>query len=165
MQKNPDVDPQEVRPEHPFEITPGTTRSQKHFSEVQLNRDPETGELVVIGAGDSVNPLNDPLNEFEDSEEDLLPLKVNSLGQVAVRGNGRGITRQLEEAAAFGKEKRPRQQSEREEEWIAELVEKHGDNYAAMFRDRKLNPMQQSIGDLKKRVGKWTAKNAAKAGD
>ena len=38
---------------------------------------------------------------------------------------------------------------------VLRLIEKHGENYAAMTRDRKLNPMQQTAGDLRRRINKW----------
>ena len=60
-----------------------------------------------------------------------------------------------EEAATLARKKRPRQQSKREEEWIARLVGKYGDDIRAMARDVKLNPMQQSVGDLGRRLKKW----------
>jgi len=65
--------------------------------------------------------------------------------------------RELKEVAAHEVKKAPRHQSHREQEWIERLVTKHGDNYKAMFWDKKLNPMQQSEGDIKKRVRKWKA--------
>jgi nucleolar protein 16 len=49
-------------------------------------------------------------------------------------------------------------QSRREEEWIEALVEKYGDDYGKMFRDRKLNIWQQSEGDIKKRVKVWRSR-------
>lgn len=63
----------------------------------------------------------------------------------------------LEEQARSGKEKKDRTQSDREKEWIQGLVEKHGDDYGKMMRDRKLNPMQQTAADIKRRVDKWKA--------
>lgn len=66
-----------------------------------------------------------------------------------------GIVRELEEHASVEAKKKPRQQSKREEEWIANLVATYGDDYRRMVRDRKLNPMQQSEGDLKRRIRKW----------
>lgn len=64
------------------------------------------------------------------------------------------IIDQLKEYAAHGITK-PRHQSEREQEWIADLVAKHGDDYKAMQWDRKLNVFQKSAGDLKRRIFKW----------
>ena len=51
--------------------------------------------------------------------------------------------------------KKPRQQSRREQEWIEALVGKWGEDFRGMVRDRKLNPWQQSEGDLRRRVGRW----------
>jgi nucleolar protein 16 len=65
------------------------------------------------------------------------------------------VVRQLEEAARNGVRKAPRKQSKREEEWIERLVERYGEDYGRMWRDTKLNPMQQSEGDIRKRVIKW----------
>lgn len=59
--------------------------------------------------------------------------------------------RALKEEEAV-KKRRPRQQSKREEEWVEKLIARHGDNILAMVRDKKLNPMQQSEGDIRRRV-------------
>lgn len=131
------------------------------MSEMKVERDPETGNIIrVIRNDDQIevagrkhrrsNPLNDPLNDLSDAEDDAKP-----------RGNisKSDIVKQLEsQANAEGQiPKKPRHQSKREEEWIARLTERHGENYAAMARDRKLNPMQQTAGDLRKRISKWKA--------
>ena len=60
-----------------------------------------------------------------------------------------------EEAVTLARKRRPRQQSKREEEWMARLAGKYGDDIRAMARDVKLNPMQQSEGDLRRRLKKW----------
>jgi nucleolar protein 16 len=54
-------------------------------------------------------------------------------------------------------EKRVRHLSEREVEWLKRLVERHGDDYQAMFRDRALNPMQQTAADIRRRIEKMNA--------
>jgi nucleolar protein 16 len=70
-----------------------------------------------------------------------------------------GVVRALEQQASREEEalkkRKPRTQSKREEEWIGSLIEKHGDNVRAMVRDRKLNPMQQTEGDLQRRIRRW----------
>lgn len=68
-----------------------------------------------------------------------------------------GIVRELEEQAKMEAEKKPRKQSQREQEWIQRLVQAHGDNFVKMSRDRKLNPMQQTAADIGRRVAKWRA--------
>ena len=65
------------------------------------------------------------------------------------------MTAALETLAAGGVRHGPRKQSQREQEWVERLVEKHGENYGAMFRDAVLNPMQQSEGDIRRRVVLW----------
>lgn len=136
----------------------GKTATQIDVSETKVERDPETGKILrVIRDEDEIevagrkrrraNPLNDPLNELSDDEVDR---------QVAP---GTQIVQQLERQAdregQSAKSKKPRHLSQREVEWITKLVEKHGDNLAAMVRDRKLNPMQQTEGDLRRRINKW----------
>jgi nucleolar protein 16 len=122
--------------------------------EVQVERDPETGRILRVIRQDPEeddNPLNDPLNDLMDEEEDE-PTQKHTTAVVA----------QLEAQAAHEAEleskKRPRQQSQREEEWIGRLVEKHQDDIQAMVRDKKLNPMQQTAGDIARRIKKWKSK-------
>jgi nucleolar protein 16 len=126
-------------------------------NEVQVERDPATGRIIrVLGSesnNENDNPLNDPLNDLDESDaEDVDP-----------QGAKTGIIAQLEAEAAAEEQslakKQPRQQSQREEEWIARLIEKHGDNIKAMVRDKKLNPMQQTEGDIGRRIKKWKAKH------
>jgi len=132
--------------------------------EVRVERDPETGRIlrIIRPAGEveesrkERNPLNDPLNDIIDLEETQeLP---------AFEGFAEGnIVSELEaQAAAEAEEmeqnKRPRRPSTREEEWLVKLVDKYGDDTDAMARDRKLNPMQQTAGDIGRRLKKWNAK-------
>lgn len=89
---------------------------------------------------------------------------MNFESQAAPSQPQNDIVAQLEAQAAKEEEilskKRPRQQSQREEEWITKLVEKHGDDIKAMVRDRKLNPMQQTEGDIGRRLKKWKGSRA-----
>lgn len=106
------------------------------------------------------NPLNDPLNEIEDSDEEP---EWNGFAMVPERREGESenpVIRQLEEAARNGVRKAPRGQSQREQEWAERLVSQYGDDYGRMARDRKLNPMQQTEADIRKRVLKWKALQA-----
>lgn len=111
-----------------------------------MTRDPKTGAIVSVQHEKSKreNPLDDPLNEFSELEDEQV-----------VESSGRGIIPELEEQAKYSRPKRPRMQSQREREWIERLVDRWGDNWGGMFRDRKLNPQQQTEGDLKRRVGIW----------
>lgn len=133
--------------------------------EVRVERDSETGKIVRVIRDDEEddeieiagrkrkrsNPLGDPLTEIEEGG-------VNSSRQMQTTSESSpsDFVKQLEQRAAQEEEavkkRRPRQQSKREEEWIQRLIEKHGDNIQAMVWDRKLNPMQQSEGDLRRRI-------------
>lgn len=127
--------------------------SELGTSEVKVTRDPKTGAIVSVHheKSERENPLGDPLNEFSDSEDEMVEESCS-----------RGIIPELEEQARYSKPKRPRMQSQREREWIERLVERWGDDWGGMVRDRKLNPQQQSEGDLKRRVGVW--KNGKRKG-
>lgn len=116
-------------------------------SEARVERDPATGSIlrVIYPPRENSNPLNDPLNDLSDVED------AKTIDDIA----SSHVVRLLEEQASMEVKKRPRQQSAREEEWIAVLVERHGDDYGGMMRDQKLNPYQQSEGDLRRRVNKW----------
>ena len=117
--------------------------------EARVERDPESRKILrVIHPTSKSNPLNDPLDSDTEDEE---------LAELSQRKPKNKIVALLEEQARSGKEKKDRSQSEREREWIGRLVERYGDDYDKMMRDRKLNPMQQTAADIKRRVMKWRA--------
>jgi nucleolar protein 16 len=93
--------------------------------------------------------LNDPLEDLSEDEATnaMNTRPSNVVAELEAQAD--------EEAAILARKRRPRQQSKREEEWIARLAEKYGDDTRAMARDIKLNPMQQSEGDLVRRLKKW----------
>jgi nucleolar protein 16 len=132
----------------------GKTPAKGGIGEVEVERDPETGKIIRV-LNDSTetksNPLNDPLNDLEESDVE----EWDGFAMVPEDESENPVVRRLEEAARNGVRKAPRTQSKREEEWIESLVEKYGDDYSRMVWDKKLNPMQQSEGDIKKRVKKW----------
>lgn len=130
--------------------------------DARVERDPETGRILRVLDDPTIsgkpNPLNDPLNDIEDSDEEE---EWNGFSHAASSiPASTSVVRQLEEVATSGLRKAPRKQSTREEEWLERLWHEHKDNYAAMFRDRKLNPMQQSEGDIRKRMKKWREKHS-----
>ncbi|KAI5840500.1 ribosome biogenesis protein Nop16-domain-containing protein [Morchella snyderi] len=122
--------------------------------EAFIERD-EDGNVVKIVYGKSAEEaLND--NEEEEEEEEFM----------GIEDTRTDIVKQLEAQAAVVV-KRERSQSSREKEWVEVLVKKYGKDYSKMARDRKLNPFQQSAGELKRRVEKWekSQKKAADAAD
>jgi nucleolar protein 16 len=146
----------------PLAINPAEKVQKQTTVEVAIERDPETGAMVRVVDSSQPNPLNDPLNELGELETMDFNALGRSIGRVPKRRNAQeadtNVTRQLEEFAASGVRQAPRGQSQHEEEWIARLVEKHGDDYRAMFWDKHLNVFQQSEGDIKRRVKKWKEK-------
>jgi len=126
------------------------------ISEATIERDPKTGSVLKIlenGQNERANPLNDPLNDLEDSDPD----EWKGFDNIPAIGSGpqTEVLSKLENLASSGLKTAPRKQSRREQEWIQKLVDKYNDDYGKMFRDVKLNPMQQSEGDIKRRVLKW----------
>ena len=141
-------------------IPAGTAAKELKPQEIQVERDANTGHIlrVLRSAGldeiasSKTNPLNAPLNDISDDFD--VPKRPDSEGAVI----GALETLAAEEAERLAKTKRPRQQSQREEAWVQALVEKHGQNIPAMARDRKLNVMQQSEGDIRRRVGRYLSR-------
>lgn len=111
------------------------------------------------------NPLNDPLNDLSDSDSagddvnasNLSGRTANVIGDDEVRGTDNPVIKQLEEIARKPRPKIRRKQTAAEQAWIEELVSTYGDNYTKMFWDRRLNPLQRTENDIRKRVEKWKA--------
>jgi nucleolar protein 16 len=60
---------------------------------------------------------------------------------------------ELERLSASGRAL-PRHSSCGERSYLGRLIQKYGDNYERMARDRRLNPEQKTVGELKRAVGK-----------
>lgn len=143
--------------------------------EARIERDEETGRIVrVIDAREGrANPLNDPLNDI-DSDSNLssdeafnqhnihIPIPHTHTHQPSNSTSTQPKTSTvlaLEQHSLRPEKKYKRKQSEGERAFIEELVEKYGDDYEKMARDVKINYMQRSAGDLKRRVKKWREAN------
>ncbi|KAK5170171.1 Ribosome biogenesis protein Nop16 [Saxophila tyrrhenica] len=132
--------------------------------EAKIQRDPRTGAILSIlddGEEKRPNPLNDPLNDLDSESDDDMEESFDQHGSVYPTASQNGtqpktdVVARLEDEASRPAPKYQRKQSEGEIAFIEELVRKHGDDYGAMARDMKVNYMQRSEGDLKKRVKKW----------
>ncbi|KAK0652043.1 ribosome biogenesis protein Nop16 [Cercophora newfieldiana] len=115
--------------------------------EVKVERD-ASGRIVRVMR--EANPLHDPLNEVEDESE------ISDDGEEwgGIDAGAPEVVRELERQANVPVEKTVRHQSEQEREWLESLKARHGEDVGAMVRDRKLNPMQQTVADIRKRLRK-----------
>ena len=118
-------------------------------SEAKIIRD-ESGTVVRI--------------EYAPTAEEALDEEWDGIPAIAEDDDEpkTAIVRQLE-ALARSEVKKVRTQSGREKEWIESLTARHGRDFKKMARDRKLNPFQQTEGDIRRRVMKWEKKEAAAA--
>ncbi|KXH36213.1 ribosome biogenesis protein Nop16 [Colletotrichum simmondsii] len=139
----------------PFAIS---TTEEAVFEEARVERDAD-GKIIKIhyaSANKRPNPLNDPLNALEEDSDDE---EENEEEWGGIDDESRPeVIRLLEKEAALPEIKKPRHISQQEREWLERLIAKHGDDYDAMVRDRKLNPMQQTKGDIARRVKRFTGK-------
>jgi nucleolar protein 16 len=129
--------------------------------EAKIERDPKTGKILrVLDGGDGGdggkrrNPLNDPLADL-DSDEDVDEEQNQDAQPDVESGATTEVVKQLEQEAKKPEYKYKFKQTENERAFCAELVKKYGDDYTAMARDMKINYMQRSEGDLKRRIKKW----------
>ncbi|KAI0550864.1 ribosome biogenesis protein Nop16 [Xylaria curta] len=127
-------------------------------TEARVERD-ESGKIIRVIGGERKrpNPLNDPLAELDtDSEAEEDGEDAEEWGGLEGEDDDEQneIVRQLESEANRPVEKKPRTASSREAEWLQTLVDRYGDDTAAMARDRKLNPMQQTAADIARRIRK-----------
>ncbi|KAF9397844.1 Nucleolar protein 16, partial [Podila epigama] len=100
-----------------------------------IQRDDEGNIINVI-----VGKVKTPEEVAELMERDLEPVKAKT-----------DVVRALERQAANAL-KVERHASDGEVVWAANLVEKYGDDYEKMFRDKKLNPNQQTAAQIKRRI-------------
>ena len=114
----------------------GETRNNKNKNNSSSSRArPQAGD-----GGEGSKEEGGGGEEEEEEEEDGRPEVVRALER---------------EAAEWASgEKKTRHQSERELEWLRRLVARHGDDTAAMARDMRLNPMQQTAADIARRLRK-----------
>lgn len=147
-------------------ITSSSKRKETlDVGEAKIERDPETGKIlrVIDQQTAKANPLNDPLNEIDsdEEEEDEIFNPGNQHGNTDPAAHSKSdarkteTVRRLEEEARKPAAKYRRKQPEGEVAFVEELVRKYGDDYGKMARDMKINYMQRSAGDLKRRIKKW----------
>lgn len=144
--------------------------AQQIVTEARVELDADGKIVRVLGRGREGNvddnPLNDPLLRFDSDNEDTgeewggIDDDEEDVVDEEAEARRPAVIRELERQAGLPTEKRPRHQSRAEVEWLERLVGRHGDNAAAMARDRKLNPMQQTEADIARRLKKWKASGA-----
>lgn len=134
------------------------------IAEAKIERDPKTGAILrIVDEGRTVrpNPLNDPLLELDSDREDDDVEDIDQHGGESFTAthastqSRTAVVGLLEEEANRPAAKYQRKQPEGEREFIEKLVRKYGDDYTAMSRDIKINYMQRSPADLRRRVKKW----------
>lgn len=113
----------------------------------------QEGRIIRDDEGNVIGVEVNEKKEFDDEEEEEWTGFQDQGEEEKTE-----VVRQLEEAAKNGYSK-PHVQSEREMDWAERLINKHGDDFEAMFWDKKLNIYQQSVGDIKRRVYKWKKAN------
>lgn len=144
----------------PLAVTPASGM-RGAVSSVRVERDAD-GNIVRVLRKE--NPLNDPLNDLDsDEDEEGSPAAAATAaahedGEEEERERETKVVDLLERQANAPTEKHIRHMSAREREWVERLVAKHGDDTAAMARDFKLNPMQQTEGDIKRRLKSYKEK-------
>jgi nucleolar protein 16 len=121
-------------------------------SEARVERDAD-GKIIRILGTSKPNPLNDPLNDLDNDSDAEGPAEEWG-GIEDDDADATDVVKSLLEQSRQPDLPKKRHQSSREKEWLDKLVAKHGDNTAAMAKDRTLNPMQQTASDIARRLRK-----------
>ena len=145
--------------EDPLTIAASKPAAKTGLKTTKVVRDEHGKILKVIHEKKPFNPLNDPLNAMDD-DDDFEGPSDDFHSVTHERAKHAGIVPKLEAAASaeladIAKRKKPRKQSQREQEWIEQLVGLYGKDVRAMSVDRKLNPNQQTEADIRRRVDLW----------
>ena len=146
---------------------------QAIVSEAKVERDANGKIIRIISSTNRSNPLNDPLRPYDtdseaENEEDDDRGGGRSHGKdleewhgISEEEGATEVVKSLLQEARNPAEKKPRHQSEREQDWLEVLVARHGDDYGAMARDAKSNPMQQTAADLRRRIRKANSRKTS----
>ncbi|CUS14077.1 unnamed protein product [Tuber aestivum] len=120
--------------------------------EARIIRD-EEGSVIQVIYGKSAE-------EALDSDSDEVGQEEEFTGCAGGGGSGTGIVKELEAQAAVGERKNKKILCPGEMDWLSRLVEKYGEDYEGMVRDRKMNVYQQTLGDIRRRVAIWKRQRA-----
>ncbi|KAK4143725.1 ribosome biogenesis protein Nop16 [Dichotomopilus funicola] len=137
-----------------------TSHGLLQVGEVKVERDPATGRITRVLR--EANPLHDPLNDLDSDSDDEGAAEARREKERRYEewsgfqedGERPEVVSALEREANRPTEKTVRHASGREVEWLERLRARHGDDTAAMARDVKLNPMQQTAADIRRRLKK-----------
>lgn len=109
--------------------------------------------------------LRDLLDDKQEGDLEQSDVKENDSDDEVIQQieNTNPIIAQLEKEASVAKSKtsiQPRLASNNELDWCGQMVEKYGnddddDTYGRMFRDKRLNVWQLSVGDIRRRIRRW----------
>ena len=113
--------------------------TEKGLGSVRVIRDEDGKIIQVVREGEREKLAGDLLDDTSDED-------------VEVKTKDTEVVRQLEEQSRMVPRRRKRKMGRGEREWIERLVERWGDDFEGMSRDKSLNPMLNSPSDLKKKV-------------
>ena len=153
---------EQPRKQDPLAVVAPRPASTPGLKSVKVVRDEEGNILMVIHTEKTANPLNDPLDAMDNGNDGET---LDGLYQANTnRVHDTAVVQKLEAAAlaellVVEQRKKPRKQSQREREWIEQLVEKHGEHVMSMVNDRKLNPNQQTGADIRRRLETWKSRS------
>nr|POF11608.1 nucleolar protein 16 [Quercus suber] len=139
------------------------------LEEAKIERDEETGAILRVlddpGKSTKANRLGDLLGD-DDDDDDAVEQQGRGFNQHATNSRAMparartveaktAVIEALEQEASRPVAKYKHKQSQGEKVFVEELVQKYGEDYAKMARDMKINYMQRSEGDIKRRVKRW----------